>query len=107
MKKTAILINVSRGPVVDEAALAEALKEGRIWGAGLDVYEEEPDIHPDLLNLDNVVLLPHIGSGTWQTRIKMADLAAQNLINALNGEQMISCINPEAFGKGRHAEIAG
>ncbi len=87
MKKTAILINVSRGPVVDEEALADALRERVIWGAGLDVYEDEPSIHPKLFSLDNVVLLPHIGSATRETRLKMALMAANNLVQGLRGEK--------------------
>ncbi len=87
MKKTAILINVSRGPVVDEEALADALQEGSIWGAGLDVYEDEPSIHPKLFSLDNVVLLPHIGSATRETRLKMAFMAANNLVQGLQGKK--------------------
>jgi glyoxylate reductase len=87
MKKEAILVNVSRGPVVDELALAEALEEGLIWGAGLDVYEREPVIEERLLSLDNVVLLPHIGSATYKTRLKMAQMAAKNLIQGLSGER--------------------
>lgn len=87
MKKTAILINVSRGPVVDEEALADALREGAIWGAGLDVYEDEPSIHPKLFSLDNIVLLPHIGSATRETRLKMAFMAANNLVQGLKGER--------------------
>jgi glyoxylate reductase len=86
MKKSAILINVSRGAVVDEGALAEALNMGIIWGAGLDVYENEPQIHPGLLNQKNTVLLPHIGSATRETRLKMAKTAATNLILALEGK---------------------
>ncbi|MFC2168516.1 2-hydroxyacid dehydrogenase [Acidobacteriota bacterium] len=86
MKKTAILINVSRGPVVQEEALADALEKAKIWGAGLDVYEDEPAIHPKLFSLDNVVLLPHIGSATIETRTKMALMAANNLIQGLQGE---------------------
>jgi glyoxylate reductase len=85
MKKEAILVNVSRGPVVDEIALAEALERGRIWAAGLDVYEREPDIEERLLSLDNVVLLPHIGSATYETRIRMARMAAKNLVQGLSG----------------------
>ncbi len=87
MKQDAILVNVSRGPVVDELALAEALEEGQIWAAGLDVYEREPEIEERLLSLDNVVLLPHIGSATYETRLKMAMMAAKNLIQGLSGQK--------------------
>jgi len=79
MKSSAYLINTSRGPVVEEAALAKALEEGRIKGAGLDVYENEPDIHPTLLKLDNVVLTPHIASASEETRGKMSELVAINI----------------------------
>jgi glyoxylate reductase len=85
MKKHAILINTSRGPVVDEQALVEALKTGTIWGAGLDVYENEPEVHPELLNLKNVVLAPHIGSATTETREKMAALVVENILAVLKG----------------------
>ena len=85
MKNSAILINVSRGLVVEERALADALEKGMIWGAGLDVYEYEPAIHPKLFGLDNIVLLPHIGSATEETRSKMAFMAANNLIQGLRG----------------------
>ncbi len=88
MKTTATLINTARGPVVDEAALALALREGRIAGAGLDVYEHEPRIEPDLLGLENVVLSPHLGSATVETRMAMAELAARNAIAALRGEDL-------------------
>jgi len=87
MKKEAILVNVSRGPVVDELALAEALEDGLIWAAGLDVYEREPEIEERLLSLDNVVLLPHIGSATYETRLKMAQMAAKNLVQGLSGQK--------------------
>jgi glyoxylate reductase len=86
MKPTAFLVNTTRGPVVDEEALAEALRNGVIAGAGLDVYEREPVVHPALLGLDNVVLLPHLGSATQETRTAMAVLAARNAIAVLRGE---------------------
>ena len=86
MKKEAILVNVARGPVVDERALAEALEKKNIWAAGLDVYEREPEIEERLLSLDNVVLLPHIGSATFETRIRMATMAAKNLVQGLTGQ---------------------
>ena len=101
MKSTAILVNTSRGPVVDEQALAEALKNGQIAGAGLDVYEEEPNINPALLTLDNVVLAPHIGSASVETRTKMAVMAAENLLAALRGEVPENLVNPEALPRRR------
>ena len=85
MKKTAILVNASRGPVVDEAALVRALTEGWIRGAGLDVFEEEPTIHPGLLTLSNVTLAPHIASASHDTRIAMASLAVRNCLAVLDG----------------------
>ena len=87
MQDTAVLVNTSRGPVVDEAALAEALEGGRIFAAGLDVYEEEPKVHPRLLKLEKAVLAPHIGSATIETRDRMATLAAENLAAVLRGEE--------------------
>ena len=86
MQPTAVLVNTSRGPVVDEGALADALGNGRIFAAGLDVYEEEPKVHPKLFDLENVVLAPHIGSASIETRDKMAKLAAENLRAVLSGE---------------------
>lgn len=83
MKPNAILINTARGPVIDENALALALKENYIAGAALDVFEEEPKIHPDLLKLNNVLLTPHIASATWEARIQMARMAAENVIDVL------------------------
>lgn len=88
MKNTAYLINTSRGPVIREKELVEALKNGEIAGAGLDVFEEEPKIHPDLLTMDNVVLTPHIGTGTIETRIATAKCAADNIMAFLNGEKV-------------------
>ena len=87
MKPTAVLVNTSRGPVVDEGALADALADGRIFAAGLDVYEEEPKVHPKLLDLENAVLAPHIGSGSQETRDGMAVLAAENVAAVLSGEE--------------------
>jgi gluconate 2-dehydrogenase len=98
MKPSAILINCSRGQVVDEDALIEHLRERRILGAGLDVFEREP-LSPDspLLQLPNVVAVPHIGSATRQTRENMAMRAARNLIDALDGHITSTCVNPEAL----------
>ena len=86
MKASSYLINVARGPVVDEEALVWALKEGVISGAGLDVFEDEPKVHPELLKLENVVLAPHIGSATRETRTAMAALAVKNCVSVLSGE---------------------
>jgi glyoxylate reductase len=90
MKRSAYLINTSRGPVVNEAALAWALKNRIIAGAALDVYEEEPKVYPDLLTLENVVLAPHLGSATTDTRTAMADLAVRNVIAVLSGQPPIT-----------------
>ena len=86
MRNDAFLVNTARGPVVDEAALAAALRDGVIAGAGLDVFENEPAVHPDLLGLDNVVLIPHLGSATIETRTAMAMLAAANTLAVLRGD---------------------
>jgi glyoxylate reductase len=100
MKDTAYLVNTSRGPVIDEEALADALESGIIAGAGLDVYEREPEINPRLLELDNVVLAPHIGSGSVETRTKMSVMAAENIIAAMRGERPPNIVNPEVLEKG-------
>lgn len=97
MKATAYLINTSRGPVVDEKALAKALREKKIAGAGLDVYEHEPSLSPGLVDLENVVLLPHIGSASIETRAKMAVTAAQNCIAALKGKRPPNLVNPDVL----------
>ena len=94
MKPTAVLINVARGGVVDDRALAAALKEGRLAAAGLDVYENEPKLLPDFLSLKNVVLAPHIASSTESTRRKMAMMAAENLAAALSGKRPPQWLNP-------------
>jgi glyoxylate reductase len=93
MKPEAVLVNTSRGPVVDESALAEALAEKRIFAAGLDVYENEPEVHPRLLELENVVLAPHIGSASFETRDKMAAMAGEDLRAMLRGEQPRNPVN--------------
>ncbi|HOK08975.1 MAG TPA: D-glycerate dehydrogenase [Candidatus Hydrogenedens sp.] len=97
MKRTACIINTSRGPVIDEEALAQALKEGLIFSAGLDVFEKEPEIHPDLLNCPNAILIPHLGSASVETRSRMAEIAAQNIIARLNGKTPPNPVNPEVL----------
>jgi len=97
MKESAYLVNSARGPIVDEAALVDALRDGKIAGAGLDVYEHEPKTHPGLIDLDNVVLLPHLGSATIETRTAMGVLAAENAVLALRGERPKTPVNPEVL----------
>lgn len=97
MRPGSYLINTSRGPVIDEAALVQSLREGHLGGAGLDVYEREPELTMGLTGLDNVVLLPHLGSATVETRGRMAELAARNAIAAIRGETVAHMVNPEAL----------
>jgi lactate dehydrogenase-like 2-hydroxyacid dehydrogenase len=99
MKKSAILINASRGPVVDEKALVKALKEGKIAGAGLDVYEKEPKFERALTRMKNVVLAPHIASSSIETRQKMAAIAVQNCLAGLSGQRPPNLLNPEVLGR--------
>jgi lactate dehydrogenase-like 2-hydroxyacid dehydrogenase len=99
MKKNAVLLNTARGPIIDETALIKALKEHWIFGAGLDVYEHEPNLPEELKKLDNVTLQPHTGSGTIETRTKMALIAVDNLIEGLKGNIPPNCINKEVFLK--------
>ncbi len=99
MKPTAVLINASRGPVVDEVALVSALREKRIFGAGLDVYEREPQLAPGLAELDNVVLLPHIGSLTQETRNQMAVVAAKNAVAMAKKKKPRNLVNPEVLSR--------
>lgn len=93
MKSSAYLVNTARGPIVNEAALAAALRDGVIAGAGLDVFEHEPQVHPELLGLENVTLVPHLGSATVETRTAMAMLAADNALAVLSGERPPAPIN--------------
>ncbi|AKD25871.1 Lactate dehydrogenase and related dehydrogenase [Polynucleobacter duraquae] len=97
MKPTATLINIARGGIVDDAALAKALQSGKIFAAGLDVFEGEPQVHPELLKCNNIVLAPHIASATEKTRRAMVDLAVENLRAALDGKKPPSLINTEVF----------
>lgn len=95
MKQGAVLVNTARGPVVDEAALVAALREGRLFGAGFDVYEDEPALAPGLAELENVMLLPHLGSATRDTRAAMSELAARNAIGMAEGGEIPALVNPE------------
>jgi len=97
MKATAFLVNTSRGPIVDEKALVRALKEKRIAGAGLDVYENEPNVEPELLTMQNVVLTPHLGSSVRELRESMANVEVDNIMAVLEGRQPPNCWNPEIY----------
>ena len=101
MKRTCIVVNTSRGPVVDEKALVRALKAGRIAGAALDVFEHEPQIEPELLSMDNVVLAPHIGSASYETRFKMSTMTANNLLSALRGQKPPNLVNEDVWSRRR------
>lgn len=101
MKKGSYLINTSRGQVVDEHALSEALREGRLAGAGLDVYENEPAINPELIGMENVVLTPHIASATWEAREKMGDQAVSAILDTLSGKKPENLANEKAWNKRR------
>lgn len=101
MKKTAYLINTARGSVVDEAALVAALRSDVIAGAGLDVFEEEPNVHGGLVELDNVVLAPHLGSATLETRTKMAEMACENLVRVITGQEPHSLVNAQVWEQRR------
>ena len=101
MKKTAVLVNIARGGVVDDAALIKALREGRIAAAGLDVFEGEPKLHEGFLRLENAVLTPHIASATADTRDAMAQLAIRNVVEALAGRRPPTLLNPQAWDNRR------
>ncbi len=99
MKSSAYLINTARGKCIDERALVRALKEGWIRGAALDVFENEPEITPELKELKNVIITPHIGSASYETRSRMAVMVAENVLAALEGKMPPNCLNPEALSK--------
>jgi lactate dehydrogenase-like 2-hydroxyacid dehydrogenase len=101
MKPTAVIVNAARGGVIDDAALVQALKQRRIAAAGLDVFEGEPKLNPGFLDLDNIAMIPHIGSATRATRMKMNLLAVKNLVSALSGKRPPCLLNPEAWPKRR------
>jgi lactate dehydrogenase-like 2-hydroxyacid dehydrogenase len=106
MKPTAVLINASRGPIVDEKALVEALRTHRIWGAALDVFENEPELAPGLTDLPNLVIVPHIASATEETRLQMGEIVSRNILAVLSGGQPETCINPEALAGRNVSSVA-
>jgi len=105
MKPTAVLVNTSRGPVIDEAALAGALDKGDIFAAGLDVFENEPEVHPGLLEAEHAVIIPHLGSATVDTRHAMGMLAAENLVAALEGRMPPTLVNPDVWERRRNRPV--
>ena len=98
MKDNVVIINTARGPIIDEAALVDALKSGKVYSAGLDVFEEEPKIHPGLIDNEKVVLLPHIGTATWETQKDMELLVLENLKSAVQGKGLVTLV-PEQKSK--------
>lgn len=90
MKQGVIIVNTARGPIIDEAALVDALESGKVFSAGLDVFEEEPKIHPGLMGNENVVLLPHVGTSTWETQKDMELLVLENLRSAVEGRGLVT-----------------
>lgn len=99
VREGAVLVNTARGAVIDEAALVESLRRGRLWGAGLDVFEDEPAIHPGLIGLPNVVLTPHLGSSTREARVRMGRLCAEAVVAVLRAERVDHLLNPEVIGE--------
>ena len=98
MKPSAYIINTSRGPVIDEKAMVRALQSGKIAGAGLDVFENEPQVEPELLTMKNVVLAPHLGSAVYEVRDQMANVVVDNIEALLAGKPLPNCVNPQVFG---------
>ena len=99
MKSSAFIINTARGSIIEEESLVAALQAGKLAGAGLDVFEHEPQVHPALQEMRNVVLMPHVGSATAETRLRMALLAAGNLLAGLKGQRPPNLVNPMVLGE--------
>lgn len=106
MKSDAIIINTARGAIIDEKALVAHLVQGKIRGAGLDVFSNEPDVPGELIPLDNVVLLPHIGSACFETRFRMSELAVESIIDAFSGKRPAHLVNPDAWNEEKWKELA-